>query len=286
MYVPRISWVCMQLGCSPSPAEMEAIHERIQPLIAKVRLSFITNEIEQTNQNIFKKYRVRQSLEILELADQVFSKKLAVAFSGGKDSLVALHFALQVNPDIPVIFNNTTVEFSETVDFVHSLAKEWGFNLQITNPHSSFLADVKKHGWATHDDRWCCRPYKDEPAFRFLSENGIAAEVTGTTRTESIYRRSLTPLKLPKKNPGIIRVNPIYDWNEWEIWRYIREQKLPYNPLYDKGYRRVGCWCCPLNGWTHYRRLMKTAPKLFACIENFEPPHPRIQEFKEKLNSN
>jgi phosphoadenosine phosphosulfate reductase len=264
---------------------MLIIHERTQPLIAKVKSALITREIEKTNQSIFQKYRVRQSLEILERADEVFSEKLAVAFSGGKDSLVALHFALQVNPDIPVIFNNTTVEFPETVSFVHSLAKEWGFDLHVTQPDVPFFGATKERGWATHDERWCCRPYKDEPAFRFLSENKITAEITGTTRTESIYRRSLTPIKMPKKNPGIIRVNPIYDWNEWEIWTYIREQKLPYNPLYDKGYRRVGCWCCPLNGWTHYRRLMKTHPKLFACIEKFEPAHPKIVECKENLSA-
>jgi len=271
------------MRCSPSPAEIEVIRERTRPLVEKIRFGFFTSEIEQVNRSIFEQYRVRQSLRILGLADKIFSGNLAIAFSGGKDSLVALHVALQVNPDIPVIFNNTTVEFPETVSFVHSLAKEWGFNLRVTQPDVPFFTATKERGWATHDDRWCCRPYKDEPAFGFLSENKIAAEITGTTRTESIYRRSLTPVKMPKKNPGIIRVNPIYDWNEWETWTYIREQKLPYNPLYDKGYKRIGCWCCPLNGWTHYRRLMKTHPKLFACIEKFEPPHPGMQEYKDKL---
>ena len=271
------------MPCSPSLAKIETLRDRLQPMVAKLRLASLADEIGQANRSIFRTYRVRQSLKILELADKVFSGNLAVAFSGGKDSLVALHVALQVNADIPVIFNNTTVEFPETVSFVHSLAKEWGFNLHVTKPDVPFLAAVKKSGWATHDDRWCCKPYKDEPAFEFLSEKEIAAEITGTTRTESIYRRSLTPIKIPKKNPGIVRVNPVYDWNEWEIWTYIREQKLPYNPLYDKGYKRIGCWCCPLNGWTHYRRLMKTHSKLFACIEKFEPPHPGIQEYKKRL---
>ena len=107
-----------------------------------------------------------------------------------------------------------------------------------------------------------------------MVQNGYKAEITGTTRTESIYRRSLSPIKLPSKNPKIIRVNPIYDWNEWEVWRYIRENNIRYNPLYDMGYRRIGCWCCPLNGPSHYKRLKKTHPKLYNFLCNFEPLHP------------
>lgn len=197
--------------------------------------------------------------------------------SGGKDSLVALHLALKINPEIPVIFNNTTVEFPETVEFVRKLAKEWSFDLNITKPKIGFFEAVKARGWATHDNRWCCAPYKDEPAFRFLLEKEIAAEVTGTTRTESIYRRSLTPFRMPKKNLGLMRINPIYDWNEWEVWAYIRKNCLQYNPLYDLGYRRIGCWCCPLNGWTHYRRLKKTHPRMYNFLREFKPEHPTLR---------
>jgi len=111
-----------------------------------------------------------------------------------------------------------------------------------------------------------------------MSKNDFKAEITGTTRTESIYRRSLMPIKLPNKNPMIIRVNPIYDWNEWEVWRYIKENNIPYNPLYDKGYRRIGCWCCPLNGPSHYRRLAKTHPKLYQFLQEFKPRHPGLDK--------
>ena len=139
-----------------------------------------------------------------------------------------------------VIYNNTSVEFPETLIYVKRLEKEWDLNLAMTCPKTSFFRAVKDRGWATHEDRWCCGPYKEEPASAFMEKNGIIAEFTGTTRTESIYRRSLKPFKMPSKRPYIIRVNPIYDWNEHEVWRYIEENGLPYNPLYDLGYRRVG----------------------------------------------
>ncbi|MEO0278942.1 MAG: phosphoadenosine phosphosulfate reductase family protein, partial [candidate division WOR-3 bacterium] len=149
-------------------------------------------------------------------------------------------------------------------------------NLYITIPKIPFFYALRKNGWATHGNRWCCRPYKEEPALEYMRKKGILAEVTGTTRTESIYRRSLTPFRMPSKEPYIIRVNPIYDWNQQEVWKYIRNNSLPINPLYGMGYRRIGCWCCPLNGPSHYRRLKKTHPKLFEFLGNFSPVHPYL----------
>lgn len=262
------------MPCTPSSEELGAMRQRLLPSISKIRLAHFEEDMKQANYHIFKKHRIKQSLNILKLANEIFSGNLVVAVSGGKDSLVTLHLALEVNPNIPVLYNNTTVEFPESTDFVHRLAKEWNFDLHVTMPEKSFFAAVKDCGWATHEDRWCCKPYKDAPASEFLTKKKIFAEITGTTRTESIYRRSLTPFKNPKKEPYIIRVNPVYDWNSWEIWRYIRENELPYNCLYDQGYRRIGCWCCPLNGPSHYRRLKKTHPKLHDFLEGFVPPHP------------
>jgi phosphoadenosine phosphosulfate reductase len=243
-----------------------------------------TKLVEDANKRTYRDFRVKQARKIIRMADEIFSGNLAVAFSGGKDSLVVLHLVLDENPNVPVIYNNTTVEFPETLQYVRKLHKEWGFDMQVTRCRVPFLKAVLERGWATHENRWCCKPYKDFPAQEFLLANNIAAEVTGTTRTESIYRRSLTAFKLPKKPPQMIRVNPIYDWNSWEVWRYIRENDLPYNPLYDKGYKRIGCWCCPINGWTHYRRLHKTHPKLYAFLEDYEPKHSGVEKYRSKTN--
>ncbi len=258
------------MPCSLSISEIETRKQKLTPLIERIR----TNMLEKANHDLFYKYKVKQAKEILRIANQIFHGSLAVAFSGGKDSLVALHLALEINPEIPVVFNSTTVEFPETIEYVKRLAKEWNFKLYIAKPKTSFFIEVKKRGWATHEHRWCCIIFKDRPAFEFLIKQGIKAEITGTTRTESIYRRSLLPFKNPNKDPPIIRVNPIYDWNQQEVWKYIRENNLPYNPLYKMGYRRIGCWCCPLNGPSHYKRLKQTHVRMYDLLKSFKPVHP------------
>ena len=264
------------MSCYQTEQMVVSRRQRLQPLISKLRIAAIENGVKETNEEMFRKHRVRQASDILKAANRLFQGRLAIAFSGGKDSLVAVHLAMKTNPEFPIIFSNTTVEFPETLLYVKELASSWDIHLNIAAPKIGFFRMVAERGWATRENRWCCKPCKEDPAFDFMIKEDLQAEITGTTRTESIYRRCLTPIRLPKKEPYLIRVNPIYDWNQQEVWAYVRQNRLPPNPLYAKGFRRIGCWCCPLNGPSHYKRLKRTHPKLYEFLLGFSPPHPAL----------
>jgi len=269
--VSRYTWTKLSVSISCSETE------------EMLRISTVEKGVAEVNQRMFKKHRVKQASEILETANELFDGKLAIAFSGGKDSLVAIHLAMKVNPKLPVVFSSTTVEFPETLSFVRDLARNWNFDLRVVSPKKSFFRMVTDKGvWASHEDRWCCRPCKEDPTVDLLVKEDLQAEITGTTRTESLYRRSLAPIKMPKKEPYLIRVNPIYDWNQQEVWSYIHLYNLPVNPLYGKGYRRIGCWCCPLNGPSHFTRVKSTHPMLYKFLRDFTPRHPALVRKKIK----
>lgn len=270
------------MGCAVSEKQIDSIQKKILPSILKSRFGNIVELSEEINADFFWRYRVKQAEEIIKKADEIFNGKLLVAFSGGKDSLTALHLTLKIIPDVTVLFNNTTIEFPETLEYVKNLSELWGFNLEITRPKETFFKLLKIYHWATHEDRWCCRPCKEEPTAKYIKDNGILAEITGVTRTESIYRRNIKPIKLPSKRPYFIRINPIYDWNSQEVWKYIKTLELPWNPIYDKGYRRCGCWCCPINGPSHYTRLEKTHPKHFNLLMNYRYMNPQLAQMLER----
>jgi phosphoadenosine phosphosulfate reductase len=264
------------MPCYLTPEQIAKRKEKLLPVVLKVKFGHIGELTDEANGMFFLKHRVKQARAIVKKAEELFDGKLAIAFSGGKDSLVALDIARKIIPDIKVIYNNTSIEFPETLIYVKHLAAAWNLDLAMTSPKKNFFKTVRERGWANHEDRWCCRPFKEEPAADYIESNRILAEITGTTRTESIYRRSLKPFKMPSKEPLLIRVNPIYDWNSQEVWRYIEGEKLPYNPIYDMGYQRVGCWCCPLNGPSHYKRLKKTHPRLYGFLEKMAPKHIHV----------
>jgi 3'-phosphoadenosine 5'-phosphosulfate sulfotransferase (PAPS reductase)/FAD synthetase len=81
-------------------------------------------------------------------------KNCAVAFSGGKDSTIAVWLATRFYPDIPVVFNNTGVEYPETIQFVHKLANNWNLNLIETKPEMTFWDCVDKWGFPVPRDRY------------------------------------------------------------------------------------------------------------------------------------
>ena len=235
-------------------------------------------EISRLNSMIYNDYRITQAKTIIRLAKEKFGR-LAVAFSGGKDSLVALQLVLQEDPDALIVFNNTGIEFPDTIKYIKQLEKEKGLKINIVHPKSPFFKLVKEYGWPSHGKRWCCVIVKDQPAENFIKEAGVNVEVTGVTRYESLYRRCLSPITVYKKSP-IVRINPLYDWNEREIWGYIKGNNLSYNPLYNLKYKRVGCWCCPLNGVSHYKRLKKTHSSLYNFLLNFKPAHPIVHKLE------
>ena len=69
-----------------------------------------------------------------------------------------------------------------------------------------------------------------------------------------------TLIKKMKENDDTI-VNPIYEWSDMDIWDYIRQEGLKVNPLYDRGYKRVGCIGCPLAGYRQIKKEFSDYPK-------------------------
>lgn len=198
------------------------------------------------------------------------AKNPAVSCSFGIDSLVILHLCLQIKPDILVVWNNTLVEYPDTVRFARQLTKKWNLNLVETKPKVTFWDIVEKYGFplarrgGTKEDNKntkkyrkteyptdnCCFNLKKAPMKRAIRENSIDFAIDGMRRTESWTRRRLKEKLKFNKKWKTYKFHPILHWTREDVWKYVRSNHLPYNPLYDKkldGYEvRTGCWCCTL----------------------------------------
>ena len=82
------------------------------------------------------KYAITQV--IIERQLRELGKDVAVAWSGGKDSTLVLYFVIQKFPKVPVIFNNTGVEYPETIAFVRDMTVAWNLNLIETKPVKTY----------------------------------------------------------------------------------------------------------------------------------------------------
>jgi phosphoadenosine phosphosulfate reductase len=161
-------------------------------------------------------------------------EKVAVACSFGKDSMVVLHLALQLKPDIPVFTIMTPYKPQETFEYKDKIIKEW--NLNITEYRSD--KDVPDGLWKTLPDE-CCRILKVEPTREAVKD--LDAWITGLRATEGRTRTEYQEWEL---KGDLMKVNPILYWTEADTWRYMAVYKIPVHPWYAEGYRSIGCAPC------------------------------------------
>ncbi|WP_242492648.1 phosphoadenosine phosphosulfate reductase domain-containing protein [Methanolobus psychrotolerans] len=225
------------------------------------------------------------------IANQKDHKDLPVnvSFSGGKDSLVVLDLTLSAlkNRKVQAFFLNTGIEFPETVEFAHNYCRDNNIELIEKKAESDFWDNVDVFGPPAKDFRWCCKICKLAPANAAIEEclekAATCITVDGKRRYESFSRASISTSETNPFVPGQLNLFPIKDWKAIEVWLYIYWRKLPYNPLYNMGFERVGCYLCPAALSAEYQRLKELHPELYERWESFLRQWARTNGLSEKF---
>ncbi len=179
-----------------------------------------------------------------------------VAFSGGKDSVVALDLVQRALPhnEFKVLFGDTGMEFSDTYDVVEKIkffcAQEKIDFLEARSKMSP-LESWRIFGPPAQTMRWCCSVHKTTPQIVTLREytgnprfRGMA--FTGIRGDESVSRSEYDDVSLGEKIRGQYSCHPILEWNSAELFNYIYAEGLIINEAYKKGNSRAGCLVCPM----------------------------------------
>ena len=189
---------------------------------------------------------------------------LAVSFSGGKDSAVVLALTRSVSSSVDVIFLNTTIEFDETVDYVHELTRLWESNLVEVHPPQDFLSLCRQLGPPSTRMKWCCKTQKFSPQNQVINERypeGVLV-VNGIRKSESNIRHKFKRVQVNKMIPKQFLAFPILDWSSLDVWLYMFWKKIPYNTMYNYGFARIGCWACPEKSMRDFKLIENARPHL------------------------
>lgn len=181
--------------------------------------------------------KVDQAKSLIEQHWKERGDRVAVACSFGKDSMVVVHLALQVNPKFPVFSVMTPFKFKETLEYKRWITGLWKLNIRTYVENS---VGEQFDLYFTNPDA-CCQRYKVDPTRKAIREMELTAWITGLRRTEG---RTRTNYEFVEVRDGLVKVNPILDFTELDVWRYLAVNGIPVNPLYREGYRSLGCEPC------------------------------------------
>lgn len=165
----------------------------------------------------------------------------AMSSSFGAQAAVLLHMLTQQKPDIPVILIDTGYLFPETYRFADELHERLKLNLQVFRPLVSRAWMEARHGRLWEQGVVGIEQYnslrKVEPMKRALKELGVQTWFTGLRRSQSSTRANAPVLQ---QREDRLKVNPIVDWSDRDIWQYMKQHDLPYHPLWEEGYVSIG----------------------------------------------
>jgi phosphoadenosine phosphosulfate reductase len=176
--------------------------------------------------------------EVLAYGVERFHPRLKTACSFQKEESVLAHMLAQIAPDARLFTIDTGVLFPETLSTWKQFEERWpGLVIEVvdaSNPEGTPWTQTNSCGQAKVDGL--------EQAL-----SSTDAWVTGIRREQAPTRANSRKVELDEKR-GIWKFNPLADWSNQDLWRYIFKHNLPYNPLHDQGYESIGCAPCTLPG--------------------------------------
>lgn len=158
-----------------------------------------------------------------------------VGFSGGKDSIATLRLCQLAGVRHRAFYSCTRIDPPEVMRFIKREYPqvEWLF------PKKSFYQYIQEKMPPLRHMRWCCDYLKKRPS----NQVPLKSRVVGI-RAEESFKRAQRP-RIANYDGKRTHYKPIFHWPEWAVWDFIEAQKLPYPSLYDEGWNRIGCVCCP-----------------------------------------
>jgi phosphoadenosine phosphosulfate reductase len=185
--------------------------------------------------------------EALGFLSDLFPGKVVFSTSLGQEDQVITQLIVENNLAVHIFSLDTGRLFPETLDLIGRTESKYKTKIQVLYPEresvENLVAEMGINGFynSVENRKSCCYVRKVEPLKRALAGNSVW--VTGLRAEQSANRLSMRKIEWDESN-HIIKFNPLLDWSYDQMIAYIEENKIPYNPLHDKGFVSIGCAPC------------------------------------------
>lgn len=186
--------------------------------------------------------------EVLQWGLNNIHPKLALASSFGAEDVVLIDMLMKINPEARIFTLDTGRLNQETYDVMDAVKSKYGLKLEVMFPETEETKEmVRDHGMnlfykSLELRHMCCGIRKVKPLNNMLAT--LDGWITGLRADQTQNRGDAAKFELDEQHGGMVKLNPLIDW-EWEqVIEYIKENDVPYNKLHDQGYPSIGCEPC------------------------------------------
>ncbi len=196
---------------------------------------------------LLKEFSNKSEIDLLRFFFREYGRRIALASSLSVEDQVLTDMILKISPEARIFVIDTGRLHQETYDVLAETLKIYPNNIEVYFPDAGEVEDmVNKYGPNLFYEsvklrKLCCEVRKVNPLHRVFSS--LDCWVTGLRREQSKSRLSVKEIEADETN-HIIKVNPIAYWTIDMVWEYIRVNEIPYNVLYNKNYKSIGCTPC------------------------------------------
>lgn len=186
--------------------------------------------------------------ELLREVITTFGDKAVLASSLSAEDGVITDMLAQIAPRFHCFTLDTGRLNPETYETLARLTEKYKLNIKIYFPDQKKVEDmVNQKGInlfyeSLENRKLCCHIRKVEPLGRALKN--YDAWICGLRRQQSETRTLLSKIEVDTSHGGILKINPLADWSFDQVMDYLKDRSIPYNRLYDQGYRSIGCAPC------------------------------------------
>ena len=180
---------------------------------------------------------------ILRWAVETFHPRLTMATAFGAEGCCILHLLAEIEPTVRVFNIDTGYQFRETYELRERIRERYGIEVEYVRPEVDVADYEAEHGGPLYNLRpdQCCYDRKILPLKKAVE--GYDAWISAIRRDQTSHRAAAGVVQWDAKF-SLVKVNPLLSWTKSDVWRFILDNSVPYNPLHDQGYPSIGCWPC------------------------------------------
>ncbi|MEJ5317443.1 MAG: phosphoadenylyl-sulfate reductase [Tenuifilum sp.] len=194
-----------------------------------------------------EEFKGKDALQVLTWFLKEYKGRIALSSSMGAEDQVLTDMIMRLDPEVKIFTLDTGRLFYETYELIERTSLRYKKNIEIYFPSPAEVERmVTEKGinlfyQSIENRKECCRVRKIEPLKRAFK--GLEVWICGLRRNQSATRTENQMVEWDEAN-GLIKLNPLIDWSEQDVWEYIKVNGVPYNPLHDKGFPSIGCQPC------------------------------------------